>query len=98
MGMLTIDEIKKAVTKIGKKYGIKTAYLFGSYARGEANNNSDVDIIIDKGEIRGLQLSGFRLDLIDELGGVDVDVLTTGSVRPKFFDFIKDDRVLLYGT
>ena len=96
--MLTIDEIKMAVSKIGKKYGINKAYLFGSYARGEANEDSDVDLIIDRGKIRGLQLSGFRLDLIDELGGVDVDVLTEGSIRPRFFDFIKDDRILVYGA
>lgn len=97
--MLTIEEIKAAVTKVGKKYGIKNAYLFGSYARGEATENSDVDIIIDRGKICGLiELSGFRLDLIDELGGNDVDVLTLGSVRPKFFNMIKNDRVLLYGA
>ena len=97
--MLTIEEIKRAVTKVGKKYGIKNAYLFGSYARGEANENSDVDIIIDRGKIDGLiELSGFRLDLIDELNGNDVDVLTLGGVRPKFFDIIKNDRILLYGA
>lgn len=97
--MLQIEDIKRAVTKVGKRYGIKRAYLFGLYARGEANERSDVDILIDKGEIRGLiELSGFRLDLVDELGGTEVDVLTTGGVRPRFFDLIKDDRVLLYGA
>ena len=97
--MLTIDEIRTAVTKVGKKYGIKSAYLFGSYARGEATEDSDVDIIIDRGKIDGLiELSGFRLDLIDELNGNDVDVVTMGGVRPKFFDLIKNDRVLLYGA
>ena len=96
--MLTIDEIKAAVTKIGKKYGIKNAYLFGSYARGEANEDSDVDVIIDdNGNIKGLiALSGFRLDLADELGK-DVDVLTMDAVSPRFFNLVKDDRVLVYG-
>lgn len=42
--MLTIEEIKAAVEKVGKKYGIKNAYLFGSYAKGEATEDSDVDI------------------------------------------------------
>lgn len=96
--MLTIDDIKTAVAKVGKKYGIKSAYLFGSYARGEANEKSDVDLIIEKGEMRGLEVSGFRLDLIDELDGVEVDVLTDKGVRPKFFDFIKNDRMLVYGA
>lgn len=96
--MLTIDRIKEVVAKIGKKYGIRNAYLFGSYAKGTANEKSDVDILIDKGDIRGMQLSGFRLDLIDELGGVDVDVVTEKSVRRKFLELIDKDRILIYGA
>ena len=96
--MLTIDEIKLAVAKVGKKYGIKNAYLFGSYARGEANEDSDVDVIIDRGDMRGLiQLSGFRIDLSNELNS-EVDVVTTLGVDPRFYDLIKKDRVLVYGT
>ena len=96
--MLTINEIKSAVAKVGKKYNIKSAYLFGSYAKGNANENSDVDIIIDDdGNIKGLfELSGFRLELMDELG-TNVDVLTVDGMRPRFFDLIKNDRVLIYG-
>jgi predicted nucleotidyltransferase len=97
--MLTIEEIKAAVTKVGKRYGIKSAYLFGSYARGEAVEDSDVDIIIDRGKIDGLiELSGFRLDLMRELNGNEVDVVTIGGVRPRFLDLIKNDRILLYGA
>ena len=97
--MLTIEEIKAAVTKVGKRYGIKSAYLFGSYARGEAVEDSDVDIIIDRGKINGLiELSGFRLDLMRELNGNEVDVVTIGGVRPRFLDLIKNDRILLYGA
>lgn len=96
--MLTIDEIKLAVAKVGKKYGIKNAYLFGSYARGEANEDSDVDVIIDRGDMRGLiQLSGFRIDLSNELNN-EVDVVTTLGVDPRFYDLIKKDRVLVYGA
>ena len=96
--MLTIDEIKRAVSKIGKKYGIKSAYLFGSYAKHAATEDSDVDILIDRGKIRGyLQLNGFRLDLTDELG-TDVDVVTTGGASKHFLDAIKPNRILLYGA
>ena len=98
--MLTIDEIKNAVSKVGKKYGIKSAYLFGSYAKNTATERSDVDLIIDDGgNIKSLiELSGFRLDLIDELGGVDVDVLTEDGMKPRFFELINGDRVLIYGA
>ena len=96
--MLTINNIKEIVSRIGKKYGIKNAYLFGSYARGEANENSDVDIIIDRGDIKTFDdFADFRYELVNALG-TDVDLITTVSVKPKFFDLIKNDRVLLYGV
>ena len=96
--MLTIPQIKKAVSKIGKRYGVKNAYLFGSYAKGNANEYSDVDLIIDAGEIKGLiELAGFQLDLIDELNGTEVEVVPENSVSPRFFDLIKDERILIYG-
>ena len=44
--MITIDTIKKAVSPICKKYGVRRASLFGLYARQEATENSDVDIYI----------------------------------------------------
>ena len=95
--MLTIEEIKKAVTKVGKKYGIKSAYLFGSYAKGTANEDSDVDLIVDDGgNIRGyIAFNGFRFDLMDELG-TNVDLLTPNSMGERFYNLIKNDRVLVY--
>ena len=96
--MLTIDEIKKAVAKVGKKYGIKNAYLFGSYAKGTAKEGSDVDLLIDDGgNIKGyIAFNGFRFELMDELG-TDVDLLTPNSIGERFYDLIKNDRLLLYG-
>ena len=96
--MLTIDSIKEIVSRIGKKYNIKSAYLFGSYARGEASEDSDVDIIIDRGEIKTFDdFADFRHELVNALG-TDVDLITTVSVKPNFFNLIKNDRILLYGV
>ena len=95
--MLTIEEIERAVAKVGKKYGIKSAYLFGSYAKGTAKEGSDVDLLIDRGEIRGLiEFNGFRLDLEKELG-TGVDVLTKNSAGERFYNLIRNDRKLIYG-
>lgn len=96
--MLTIEKIKEIITPICKKYGVKRAYLFGSYARNEATEKSDVDIRIESGKIRGLfQLRGFRLDLVEALG-TEVDLL---SVLPdpqfkRFRENLKRDEILLY--
>lgn len=97
--MLTIEDIKNAVTKIGKKYNIKSAYLFGSYAKGSATEESDVDLVVDDGgNIRGyIEFNDFRFDLINELGK-DVDILTPNSIGERFADLIKNDRILIYGA
>ena len=96
--MLTVKRIKEVVSKAAKKYGVKSAYLFGSYAKGEATANSDVDIIIDRGDVKTYDA---YYDLLSELEynlGTNVDLLSTDGVKPRFFDLIKNDRILLYGT
>lgn len=95
--MLTIEQIKSAVSQVGKKYGIKNACLFGSYAKGSATENSDVDLLIDLGEIEDyMTYEDMRLSLVDMLGK-EVDIVTTDAVRPRFFELIKNDRVPVYG-
>ena len=96
--MLTIEEIKRLITPICRQYGVKKAYLFGSYARGEAKPSSDVDLRIESGKIRSLfQLSGFRLDLVEALGR-EVDLLSVlPDTKYKIFrENLLRDEILLY--
>ena len=44
--MLTIDEIKQKITPVAQKYEVPLVYLFGSFAREEAHQFSDVDLAI----------------------------------------------------
>lgn len=92
----TLDEIKAIVAPICRRYGIQRAYLYGSYARNQATEESDLDIRIEKGELRGIfALCGFRLDLVDALQK-DVDVV---SGLPKIKGFtanMNKDEVLIY--
>ena len=97
MSVYSIAEIKERVIPIAENYGVKRVVLFGSYARGEATENSDVDFRIDEGKIHDLfALSDFRLDLEDILCK-KVDVVTSVGLRDKFLTSIKDDEVVLYG-
>ena len=92
----SIDYIRAKTIPIAKKHGVKRLSLFGSYARGEADNESDVDFLIERGKIRGmLQYFSFVYDLEDEFG-CHVDVVTTGISDKEFLDTIKRDEVLLY--
>ncbi|WP_315969442.1 nucleotidyltransferase family protein [Methanobrevibacter oralis] len=81
---------------IAKKYGIDSMSLFGSYARGEATENSDVDFYIDKGDIKGLlDYIGFVQDL-EDIFNCHVDVVSTGIQDKTFLALIKKDGVLIY--
>lgn len=50
MTILAIDEIKRLAMPIFKKYSFTHVYLFGSYARGEATENSDIDLFFESVE------------------------------------------------
>ena len=91
----TIDEIREIVAALAARYGADRIYLFGSYARGDANKDRDIDLRIDKGAIRSLQMGGLAADLEDALG-IPVDLVPTGSLDSKFLNSISDDEVLLY--
>ena len=84
-GVLTIKQIKDMIRPVMLNHNIKDVYLFGSYARGEANKNSDVDIYCDSGDLKTLY---DELDLIAELETVlnkEVDVVTIGSKMDDVF-------------
>ena len=97
----TIEEIRRVVAPIASKYDVDRVFLFGSYARGEASSASDMDFVIDKGRLRGLQFTGMLCDLQDGFGkGVDL-LTSTGFIEepayPSFKQNIEKDLVLVYG-
>lgn len=91
----TLLQLQEIIAPLARAYGAERVYLFGSYARGDMTENSDIDLRIDKGKIRGLALAGLLLDLEDALG-LPVDLLTTASLDKQFLADIQDDEVLLY--
>lgn len=95
MARHTISEIQAVVECLAKKYGAQRVYLFGSYARGDMTDQSDIDLRIDKGSIRGLAFAGLLGDLEDALG-THVDLISTAGMDDDFFQEIQKDEVLLY--
>lgn len=92
----TIEELKTIIGPIAEAHGVQSVSIFGSYSKGSATSRSDVDLKIEKGQLRSLfQLSGFRLDLEDALNLV-VDLVTSESADSDFLNMIAEDEVLLY--
>ena len=84
--ILTIKKIKEIIMPILKEHGIEDVYLFGSYARGEADQKSDVDIYCDKGNIRTLIDQGKLEDELEKALKKKVDIVCTSAVNDEFFE------------
>jgi len=102
----TLEEIAQRVRPVAEKYKLRAVYIFGSYARGEATEGSDVDLLVD---MTGADLSGFFAigglynDLEDALGKkidvVTTDVLTQPCRRMSdqlFIEMVSRERRELY--
>ena len=103
----TIEQIKERIAPVAQKYNLPAVYLFGSYARGEATEKSDVDILVDKTgtALKGLfALGGLYNDLSEavnkEISLVTTDALEQESTKkrtPWFVDNFNREKVKVYG-
>jgi len=102
----TVDELKQRIAPIAEKYQLPAVYLFGSYARGDATDESDVDVLFSG---RGSKIHGFlvgalyddlqtslekQLDLIDEAA---LEQPEAKLETPWFVENITRERVQIYG-
>lgn len=94
--MQDIVTIRNVIAPIAKSYGIKRIYLFGSYAKGEATEESDIDLLIEKGKPMSLlKLSGMRQQVQEALN-LSVDLVTTAGIEDIFRKEIEGTEILLY--
>jgi predicted nucleotidyltransferase len=96
MKMPTIEFIRSITVPIAKRYGVKKVALFGSVANGTAREDSDVDIVISKGRLKGLwQYAGLVMDLEEALGA-HVDVLEYDQLAGAFLGEPIGEEIVLY--
>lgn len=94
--MPDINKIQKIVGPIAHFYGVKRVYLFGSYAKGTANEKSDIDLLVEKGKPMSLlKLSGMR-QMVQEALNLSVDLVTTAGIEDDFRKEIAGTEILLY--
>lgn len=84
------------IINILQGYKVKKAALFGSYARGDNNEKSDIDILIEPANGTTLfDMAGMQIDLQDSLKK-SIDLITYGSINPMLKDKILKDEKVIY--
>ncbi len=91
---MAITEKQKTIIKnVTQKFQPKLIGVFGSYARGDQNKDSDLDILIDfKEKINLLELIGLEQEL-SELLEIKVDLITQKSLHPPLKPLIEKDLI-----
>lgn len=102
----TIEEITRRITPIAKKYRLPAVYLFGSYARGTAGEDSDIDLLVDTTgtELKSLLSLGALYNDMEEALGKRIDLITISTLRQtpqlpseaQFRDTVWKEKVSIY--
>ena len=87
--LATLREQRKV---LGQRYPIQRLALFGSWARGDAREDSDVDVLVEVDPSIGLRF----VDLGDELEkalGCRVDLVSRRAIKPSLWERIEPDLI-----
>lgn len=89
--------MNKAIADYFKNQPIQRAWIFGSFARGEATPLSDVDILVqfDEGGVSLLKHAAMICELENILDR-PVDIVEDGTLRPRVRESVNQDRKLVY--
>lgn len=93
-----IDEIKVILHPIFISSPVYTAILFGSYAKGVATHNSDLDIVIDsKGELLNINFYGLLEEIVQRLNKrVDLFEISEIKKDSEIYKSIQEEGVVVY--
>lgn len=84
--------LKHYKPQLQKKYPVSQIGVFGSYAKGEATDKSDIDIVVELSGPMGLNFVAMA-DEIEAFFGIKTDVVTKRSIKPEYMQFIEKDIV-----
>ncbi len=94
--MKNLSQIERQLSKhkkrLEERFSVKSIAIFGSYARGDANEASDVDILIDFEKPIGLEFVDLA-DYLEELLHIKVDLVSRGAVKDRWLNHIQKDVI-----
>jgi hypothetical protein len=85
--------LSEAKPRLEREFQVRRLALFGSYARGDQREDSDVDVLVDVDPSIGLRFVSLA-ERIEEVLGLTVDLVSTRAVKPRAWELI--ERELIY--
>jgi predicted nucleotidyltransferase len=89
---IILEKLREIKPELQRKYPISSLGVFGSYARGEATDDSDIDIAVEIHGPMGLNFIAMA-DEIESLFGIKVDVVPQRSIKPGYLPYVEKDIV-----
>ena len=102
----TIEQLRERIAPVAEKYKLCAVWVFGSYARNEADESSDIDFLIDRtgSNVRSLFQMGGVYNDFSEAVGKSIDLITTVGLEqestkemtPELSQNVYNERKILY--
>jgi len=86
------ETLRRLKPTLRDKFKVKEIGVFGSYARGEEAEESDVDVLVEFYEPIGWEFIDLK-DFLEEILGREVDLVTMGALKPRLRDRILEEVI-----
>lgn len=94
--MITLEQIKKILSKnkdyLAENYFVEEIGIFGSFARGEQNKKSDIDLIVSLKKSLGLEFVDLALEL-EKMFDHKVDLVSKGAIKKQMMQEIQKEII-----
>lgn len=88
-----LDILKDKKAELLNRYPISELGIFGSYARGDFDENSDVDILVDfNGRITGFEFIRLAHEF-ERMFNVKIDLVSRGGIKPQYLPYVEKSLI-----
>jgi uncharacterized protein len=94
--MYTLEQIlqilKEKKPDLQKRYPISELGVFGSYARGDYNENSDIDILVNFNDRIGIRFISLAHELEDTFK-IKIDLVSRNGIKPQYLPYVEKNLI-----